>query len=416
VIELDTAFYRREHARLVAALTRVFGPQRLALAEDVVQETLARAFEVWTYRGVPEHYSALLMTAAKNRALDELRRERTARKFAPAVEAALESEWTLRPAVEELFLPAALRDDELRMMFTVCHPELAEEAQVALMLNLLSGFGAAAIARAYLASEAAVEKRIARGKKVLAASRHLFELTGADFAPRLEAVHRALYVLFSEGYHGASDAVIREELCREALRLVRLLVDHAPAATPATLALASLFYLSAARLPGRTNDVGELVTLAAQDRSRWDRQLINEGLLLLERAGTGTELTRYHVEAAIAGLHASAPRIEDTRWDEIVRLYDLALRIAPSPVIALNRAMAVAELEGPASGLLALAAIQGAERLDAYPFYAAARGELELRSGHTEAARAHFSAALRLARNDAERAFLERRVAACKTP
>jgi RNA polymerase sigma-70 factor (ECF subfamily) len=410
----DEAFYRRERARLLAALTRVFGPHNLSLAEDVVQETLARAFESWMYQGVPEHYSALLMTAAKNRALYVFRRERTARKFAPALEHAIESEWTLRPTVEALFLPAALRDDELRMMFTVCHPQLAEEAQVALMLNMLCGFGADEIAQVYLASEAAIEKRIARGKKVLAAAPRLFELTAADFAPRLEAVHRALYVLFSEGYHGATEAaVVREELCREALRLVRLLVDHAPAATPATHALAALMYLLTARLPGRIDELGELLSLADQDRARWDASLVAEGLSLLERGSTGTDVSRYHVEAAIAGLHASAPRAKDTRWDEIVKLYDLHMRIAPSPVVALNRAIAIAELEGPDEGLRAIAAIDGADRLRDYPFHAAARGELELRRGRREVARTYFEAALRLARNDAERSFLQRRLSAC---
>jgi RNA polymerase sigma-70 factor (ECF subfamily) len=410
----DGPFYRRERARLLAALTRVFGTDHLALAEDVVQETLTRALEAWAYRGVPEHYSALLMTSAKNRALDVLRRERTARKFAPALAHAIESEWTLRSTVEELFLPAALQDDELRMMFSVCHPQLAEEVHVALMLNMLCGFGAEEIARVYLASEAAVEKRISRGKKVLAGSPRLFELTAADFEPRLESVLRALYVLFSEGYHGAcEEAVIREELCREALRLVRLLVDHAPAATPATFALAALMYLNAARLPGRTNELGDLLALSQQDRSRWDVKLVAEGLSLLERASTGMAVSRYHVEAAIAGLHASARSAPQTRWDEIVQLYDVYMRIAPSPVVALNRAIAVAESEGPASGLRALAAIDDVERLRDYPFYAAAQGELELRAGRPDAARPHFEAALKQARSEAERSFLRRRLIAC---
>ena len=413
-MELDAAFYRRERARLLSALTRVFGAHNLALAEDVVQETLARAFEVWTFGGVPEHWSALLMTSAKNRAIDVLRRERTAKKFAPALEHAIESEWTLRPAVEELFLPDALRDDELRMMFSCCRPELPEEVQVALVLNMMCGFAAEEIARVYLAGQAAIEKRLSRGKKALAAAPRLFELTAADFAPRLEAVQRALYVLFSEGYHGAKeDAVIREELCREALRLVRLLVDHAPAATPATFALAALMYLLAARLPGRTNELGELLALSDQDRARWDPNLVAEGLLLLERASIGTEPSRYHIEAAIAGLHASAARVEDTRWDEIVKLYDLHMLVAPTPVAALSRAMAIAERSGPESGLLALSAIEGAERLRGYPFYEAAWGELELRAGRSDAARPHFEGALAEARNEAERSYLRRRLAAC---
>jgi RNA polymerase sigma-70 factor (ECF subfamily) len=413
-VEASVSFYRSESARLVAALTRIFGVENLSLAEDVAQETLAKAFEVWSYGGVPEHYSALLTVAAKNRVLDVFRRERTASKFAPDLQHLIESEWTLRPAVEELFLPPALKDDELRMMFSCCHPPLAEEVQVALILNLLCGFGAEEIARIYLASTSAMQKRIFRGKESLGRSRRLFELTADDFAPRLAAVHRALYLLFSEGYHGAcEESVIRADLCREALRLVRQLVDHAPAATSATYALAALMYFGAARLAGRINELGELLVLAAQDRSRWDTQLIADGLALLERAASGSELSEYHFEATIAGLHASARRAEDTQWAEIVKLYDVYLKLRPSPVVALNRAMALAELEGPAKGLEAITAINEVERLRDYPFYAAARGELELRRGQRAVARAHFEAALGLARNAAERGFLEQRIGEC---
>jgi predicted RNA polymerase sigma factor len=414
-VEPDDQFFRRERARLLAALTRVFGVENLALAEDVVQETLANAFEAWSYRGMPEHHSALLMTSAKNRALDVFRRERTARKFTPALQHFLDSEWTLRPAVEEMFLPPALKDDELRMIFSCCHPQLPEEAQVALILNMVCGFGASEIARIYLATDAAIEKRIWRGKKVLGSSQRLFELTAEDFAPRLSAVHRALYLLFSEGYHGASDeAVIRSELCREAMRLIRLLVDHAPAATSATHALAALMYLDAARLPGRIGESGDLTGLFDQDRSRWDAKLIAEGLALLELSATGNEVSEYHIEAAIAGLHAGASRADETPWSEIVALYEVLARIRPSPVVALNQAMALAQLEGPERGLQAVRAIAGADRLSAYPFYQAALGELELRCGRGARAREHFRVALSLARNTAERRFLARRIADCE--
>jgi predicted RNA polymerase sigma factor len=410
---VDDAFFRRERARLLAALTRVFGVANLALAEDVCQETLARAFEAWSFDGVPEHASALLVASAKNRALDVFRRERTARRFAPEIGRLIESEWTLRPAVEELFLPAALADDELRMMFSCCHPQLEEEAQVALILNMVCGFRAAEVAGIYLASVAAVEKRITRAKKVLGGAQRLFELAAADFAPRLAAVHRALYLLFSEGYHGASEDVVRGALCREAMRLAGLLVDHAPAATSATYALAALMYLGAARLPARTDAMGDLTALPEQDRSRWDARLIADGLSLLERSASGTEVSPYHLEAAIAGLHASAPSAAATPWREIVGLYDALLRIRPSPVVALNRAMAIAHVEGPARGLEAVAAIDGGDRLRGYPFYEAALGELELRCGRLEAASRHFEAARALARNDPERRFLTRRIAAC---
>jgi RNA polymerase sigma-70 factor (ECF subfamily) len=400
---------------LLAALTRVFGVASLALAEDVVQETLARAFESWTFgAGVPEHYSALLMVSAKNRAIDVCRRERNAQRFAPELGRLIASEWTLRPAVEELFLPPALKDDELRMMFLSCHPQLNEDAQVAVMLNLACGFHAKEIASFYLVSEAAMEKRISRAKKILAASPRRFELTAEDFAPRLPAVHRTLYLLFSEGYHGAGDAVTRSELCGEAMRLGRLLVDHAPVATSTSFALAALMYFGAARLAGRADALGNLTVLAEQDRSRWDPRLIAEGVVLLERSAVGSEASAYHLEAAISGMHATAARHEDTRWGEIVGLYDALMVVRASPVVALNRAMAIAQFEGPAAGLRAIRAIEGVERLAAYPFHEAALGELELRCGRKQIAGEHFQAALRLARNAAERSFLDQRLSDCR--
>jgi len=415
VEELEASLFRREFARLTAALTRIFGVANLALAEDVVQETLAAAFDEWSRTGIPQHHSALLMTSAKNRAIDVFRRERTARKFAPEVRHLIENEWTLRPAVEELFLLPALKDDELRMMFSCCHPQLVEDVQVALILRILCGFGVEEIAAVYLSGVAAIEKRLFRGRKVLRTSHRLFELTAEDFAPRLSAVHRALYLLFSEGYHGASaDGVIRPELCREAMRLVRLLVDHAPSATSATHSLAALMYLDAARLPGRVDDSGDLTRLFDQDRSRWDKKLIAEGLSLLELSATGDELSDFHIEAAIAGMHAGASRVEDTPWSQIVALYEVLARIRPSPVVELNRAMALAQVEGPERGLEAVRTIGGVERLGSYPFYEAALGELELRCGRNEIAQGHFRAALKLARNNAERRFLARRIADCE--
>jgi RNA polymerase sigma-70 factor (ECF subfamily) len=405
---------RHESARLLAALTRIFGVENLALAEDVVQDTLAKAIEAWTFSGVPEHYSALLMTAAKHRAIDLLRRERTARRFAPELGRWIESEWTLRPVMEEHFLPPALKDDELRMMFSCCHPKLDEEVQLSLILKLLCGFGVREIASAFLITVAAVEKRISRGKKVLADSSKLFELTAADFAPRLSTVHRALYLLFNEGYHGAcADRVIRTDLCQEAIRLVRLLVDHAPAATPATYALAALMHLDAARLPGRLDATGNLVALFEQDRSRWDAALISEGLKLLEQSATGAEVTEYHLESGIAAAHAAAGRAQETRWAEIVALYDALMKVRPSPVVALNRAVAVAQHAGPSQGLEAIRSIEEPTRLASYPFYWAAIAELELRAGNPDAARDHFATARGLARNEEERRFLEQRIAAC---
>jgi RNA polymerase sigma factor (sigma-70 family) len=392
---LEEHLFRREHARIVAALTRRFG---LALAEDVAQDAYCRALEVWRIHGIPDNPAAWLTTTAKRRAIDLLRHDATAQRLAPELD----------ETIELAFEPSAIRDEQLRMMFACCQPRLAEEVQVALVLNILCGFGAAEIAGAFLASRAAIEKRIARGKHELATDRDALELAAGEVPERVATVQRALYLLFSEGYHG-TDAV-RAELCAEAIRLVALLAELPAAATPTTHALAALMCLHAARLPARVDADGELNAFADQDRSRWDRALVAEGLAHLERSATGTALTAYHVEAAIAAVHASAPSAERTDWTAIVELYDRLAQIAPSPVVALNRAIAIGKRDGAAQGLAELHAITGRDRLAHYPFYAAALGELELELGHAEVARGYFAAAHAVARNDAERRFLAKRM------
>lgn len=409
--------FRREAGRMVATLTRIFGVHNLALAEDVVQDAFCRALEVWKFRGVPENPSAWLMATAKNRALDVLRRERTASTFAPELGRLLESEWTVAPAVQELFGANAIKDDLLRMMFSCCHPRLPEEAQVALVLHILCGLSVSEVASAFVSGGAAMEKRIARAKKVLAGSKRLFDIADAeDFAARLPAVHRALYLLFNEGYYGASpESAVRAELCREAMRLAALLREHPLAATPATHALSALMCLHAARLPARLDASGDLRSLFDQDRSRWDADLIAEAGRLLDAAASGDEITDYHLEAAIAWVHTTAHRAEDTDWGTIVSLYDKLMVMRPSPVVALNRAIAVGQRDGPQRGLEELRAIAGSDRLADYPFYHAALGEFEFRSGKPENAREYFVTALALARNPMERRFLEQRIAACNS-
>jgi RNA polymerase sigma factor (sigma-70 family) len=413
---LDDRLFRREAGRMVAALTRLLGVHNLALAEDVVQEAFCRAADVWKFRGVPDNPAAWLMATAKNRALDAVRRERTARTFAPELGRHLQSEWTLLPVVEEFFAPDAIKDDLLRMMFTCCHPRLPEAAQVALILHVLCGFGAGEVAAALMSNRGAVEKRIARAKETLKRSKRLFDVAIArEFEARVPAVRRALYLLFNEGYHGASpETAVRAELCREAMRLTALLIDHPQGHSPETYALAALMALNAARLPTRMDAFGDLVPLFEQDRTQWDRRLIEEGLGLLTLASEGAEASAYHLEAAVAAVHARAESPEDTDWARIVWLYDTLMAIRPGPVVALNRAIAIAQRDGPERGLNAIRAIEEAERLAAYPFLPAALGELELRRGDPTAARGHFSDALGLARSPTERRFYARRIAVCE--
>jgi RNA polymerase sigma factor (sigma-70 family) len=411
-MEPSDHLFRHEAGRMVAALTRVFGLHNLELAEDVVQDAFCRALEVWKLRGIPSNPSAWLMKAAKRRAIDVLRRERTARTFGPEYGRLLQTEWTLANAVQEVFDSTDVRDDQLRMMFSCCGFDLPQAAQVMLVLSLVGGFGVREIAAAFVSSHVAVEKRLGRAKHAIKTSGALFDIADAgDFAARLPAVQRALYLIFSEGYHGASaQAAVRADLCYEAIRLTRLLAKHPLAATPSTHALLALMYLDAARLPSRLDASGNLNSLLDQDRSRWNGRMIEEGREWLERSATGPQMSRYHLEAAIAAVHARAASVDETDWSEIVALYDALMRIAPSPIVALNRAIAIAQRDGPAQGLAALDAIEDPKCLDTYPFYHAARGELELRRGDGVAARAHFEAAMALARNPEERRFYAIRV------
>lgn len=413
---LGPHFFRHEWGRLVAVLVRVFGVHNLPLAEDVAQDALFRAMEVWKRDGVPAEPSAWLTAVAKRRAIDELRRERTRRLAAPELERLLESEWTRVPAVEQLFSPRPFRDDELRMMFSLAQPRLPEESRVALILQLLCGFSEDEIAAAFFSTKGAVAKRLGRAKAVVTESRSLFELDDADLPARLESVQSALYLLFNEGYHGVNaEHSVRADFCREAMRLVDLLAEHPRTRTPPTLALAALMRFHAARLPSRLDEHGELQPFDAQARSGWDRALIAEGLERLDASASGDQLSVFHVEAAIASCHATATRAEDTPWERIVALYDTLMVLRPSPVVALNRAIAIAQAQGPERGLAALGEIDGAETLAGYPFYEAARGELLLRSGDAARAERHFAAAAESARNERERRFFAKRVEAARS-
>ncbi len=412
-MELGEQLFRYESGRIVAVLTRVFGLDNLALAEDVMQDTFCRALEVWKLRGVPQNPAGWLMTAAKNRAIDVLRRERTARRLVPEITHLLESEWTMVPTVNGFFSAETIQDDQLRMMFSCCDPLLSEKAQVALTLNLLCGFTAGEIARSFLSKRSAIEKLIERAKKMLSTSKKLFDLADREFPERLSAVHRVLYLLFNEGYHGGSaQKAVRAELCREAMRLAELLLHNPLVSTPASFALCALMWLHAARLPARVDGDGELISLAHQDRSRWDARLIGKGNNFLNCSASGSELSEYHIEAAIAAVHSNSSKAEDTDWERIVWLYDTLMTIRPSPVVALNRAIAVAQKSGPESGIEEIQAIAQSELLASYPFLPAALGELELRAGQIESAREHFEAAVALARNPMERRFLELRLEA----
>lgn len=398
---------------MVSYLTKLFGPSHLDLAEDIVQDALCRALQVWPVHGYPENPSAWLMRVAKHRALDLMRRARSLRAVTPELEVLLNEG---AAHVDELALDREIQDDQLRMMFSCCHPALSSDAQVTLILKTLCGFSVAEIANALLVSEDSVEKRLGRARKVLRDSKSLMTIgTPGEIAGRLEAVYQAIYLLFNEGYHGSqSEDTVREELCYEALRLGMLLTEHPSSARPKTFALLALFCFHAARLPGRVDQDGCLLQLAMQDRAKWDRELIGEGLRYLARAAVESELSDFHVEAAIASLHSRARTYEETDWLRIKELYDLLYGMRRSPVVALNRAIALGHLEGPERGLEALGVLESRERLASYPFFFAALGEFQRALGRWDEAERSFQRAAALARNPAEQRFLQARADAAQ--
>jgi RNA polymerase sigma-70 factor (ECF subfamily) len=384
----------------------------------VVQDTLCRALETWSIHGLPDNPSAWLMRVARNRAIDILRRDEQFRYFTPELSYLLKLREDLpveAPAFEKE-IQKEIQDDQLRMMFSCCHPELSIEAQVTLILKTLCGFGVSEIAHALLASSDAVEKRLGRARKLFRQSGTFVEIANpSEIRERLEAVYQAIYLLFNEGYHGSqSERIVREELCFEAVRLALLLSEHPEGGKPRTHALLALLCFHAARLAGRMDGDGGLIQLELQDRSKWDRDLIARGFHFLEKASTGNELSEYHLEAGIAALHCAAPTYEETEWAKILELYDLLYQLKPSPIVALNRAVALGRALGPEEGLAELSKIPDTGKLKDYPFYPAANGEFHLIAGRLAEAAKHFEKALKLARSPSETEFFERKLRACR--
>ncbi len=399
-------FFRHESGRLHGALIRLVGIENFALAEDVAQEALLRAMRAWSMGGVPANPSAWITRVAMNLARDALRHRRMSAAKEPAI--VTHHEQMLGPPAAAGDAGYEISDDALRLMFVCCHPTIAPDAQVVLALKTLCGFSTGEIARAYLSSEAAIEKQLTRTKQRIAEAGIGFEIPeGEDLAPRLGGVHSTLYLLFNEGYKAsAGDRLLREELCREAIRLASLLVSHPAGCTPRSQALLALMLLTAARFPARTDENGLLLRLDDQDRSKWDRALISLGLTHLMEAAQGQDLSEYHLQAGIAALHDTAADSPSTDWSRILRHYDELQRLKPSPVVSLNRAVAVANVHGAKAGLAAIAAIPQREKLESHHLLHAVSGELHWRLKDYPAAAACFRRALKLAQVGPEQTYL----------
>lgn len=406
--------FRHEAGKMVATLTGIFGLEHLALAEDVVQEALARALQTWPFYGVPQNPSAWIMRTSRNLALDVVRRQKVFRDKEPEIIRLVEEKDAEPNAA--IFSELEISDDRLRMMFVCCHPQIPAEAQVALALKTLCGFSITEIARAFLTSDAAIAKRITRAKQKIAEAKIPFEIpAGAELVRRLDGVLHALYLLFNEGYKAsAGDKLVREDICAEAIRLTELLSEHSAGNQPQTHALLALMCLNSARTPARTNDAGHLLRLRDQDRTLWDQSLMARGMYHLAQSAEGGELSEYHLQAGIAACHCMARDYEATDWPQILSLYNRLWEFDGSPVVALNRAVALAEVNGPQAGIEAVRAIPDRQSLAGYYLYHAVLGEFESQLNHLSAAAVHFRKALELAEIKSERAHLASRLKACE--
>ena len=398
---------RHRYAAMVARLVRALGPGRLELAEDVTQEALVRALKAWPVQGVPREPEAWLFTVARNLALDGLRR----RSLGEAVERDLAG-WATEAHGEPVELGRdAPADDTLRMMFLCAHPLLAEDVRLPLVLKSVCGFSNAEIAAALLAREGTIAQRLTRAKARLAREGATFELPpGEELGERLDDLLSVLYLVFNEGYRAhRGEALVRVDLVHEALRLARLLAAHPVTSRPEVHALLALMLLSGARLPARQDELGELLTLAEQDRAAWDRRWIAAGFGHLKRSLEGERMTAYHVEAAIASLHAAAPSYAETDWPAILREYERLLLLRDDPVVRLNRVVALAKVQGARAALDELDALGEEGPLAEYRLRWVTRAQLAWDLGEVEAAVQALDAALALPSSEPERRVLERR-------
>ena len=405
-------FFRHESAKLVSTLTGFFGPRHIELAEDVAQTALLEALEAWRFGTLPENPSGWLYRVARNKALDALRHHQVRSRLEPDIAEHLASESESSRYEGEVFLERDISDSELRMMFACCDPELPAESRVALTLKALCGFSTAEIADALLTSEANAQKRVQRAKLKLVERSDLLDVpAGEELTSRLDSVHTVLYLLFNEGYNSShDDDLIRRHLCDEAMRLVRLLIDH-PDIPPATSrALLALMSFHTARFDARLSEDGDIVLLDEQDRGKWDRELIDSGLRLLEQASASNEISTYHLEAAIAALHCSACTIEKTDWQAILDIYGLLIELKPSPVYQLNRAIVLARVSGPGAGIVEVERLKAARALERYHLLDATLGQLYLDAGDRGAAKRAFLRARDLTFSPKERNLLDRKL------
>ncbi|MBL7694788.1 MAG: sigma-70 family RNA polymerase sigma factor [Ferruginibacter sp.] len=396
----------------MSVLTKLFGPKNLQLAEDVVQDTLEKALHTWKIGGLPDNPSAWLFTAARNKAIDVLRRQKRTDALAQQITPLLQSEYSLVPTVHETVQAGSINDDQLRMMFVCCHPSLSAEAQVALILKTLCGFSVTEIAKSFLTGYGTIEKRLYRARQSFRDNQVSFDLPPEnEIGNRLENVLTAIYLLFNEGYNSTQhEKLVREDLMQEAMRLCELICSSTLVEQAEARALLALMNFIASRNETRLDDAGNILLLAQQDRGRWNKERIREGIRHLERSTESDRISRYHLEAMIAYEHAAAPTYEQTNWNSILRYYDLLRVHYPSPIVELNRAIAIGEWYGPAEGIKAIESILPSAPLLNYYLLPATLGEFWLKLQQKEKAIRYFNEAKSLTHSAAEKKLLQQKI------
>jgi RNA polymerase sigma factor (sigma-70 family) len=404
--------FRHEAGKMVAVLTRVFGFKNIEQAEDIVQDTILKALEAWKFGKLPDNPQAWLYRAAKNKAIDVLRRQQLKYKIDSDISYLLKSEYTLAPALNEMFTENEIKDSELRMMFACCNNLFTQEAQITLILKTLCGLSVKEIGNAFLSNEETIQKRIYRTREKIREENINLDYPGADAMPqRTDAVLKTLYLLFNEGYHSSHpEKLIREDLCEEAMRLCILLLENPKTNLPQTNALLALMCYHVSRFGVRLDDKGLIVLLKDQDRKQWNRFLIEKGNEHLSYAAAGNTLHDFHIEAAIASVHANATSYENTDWKLILGMYTNLLNRTNNPMVAINRAVVLGEAEGCDKAIAELEKLKG---FTENCYYNTSLAEMYMKAGDKETAKKIFGKALALTSSNAEIELIRRKIKAC---
>ena len=416
VNQLTDHLFRNEAKKMVAVLTKIFGTENLQTAEDVVQDTLLHAMQVWKFKGIPDNPSAWLFRVAKNKAIDIIRRNKHSVQFdfSDSEKILLTSEYTVNTAMENLWKEELIKDDLLRMMFACCHPDISEENQVTLILKTLCGFSTMEIAKAFLTSEETISKRLYRTKEFFREHKIKLLIPSIDeIKNRTDAVLNSIYLLFNEGYNSTnSEELIRKDVMEEAMMLCKLLTQNKHTQLPEVYALMALMYFHSARSDSRLTTDGEIILLPMQDRKKWDAAMIDKGNEYMGKAAFGDVISSYHLQAAIAYEHCSVQNFKETDWKRILNYYEWLCNISDSPINELNKIVAFMEVHGPETALDELNNIKDKKKLESYYLYHSLLGEIYSRLHNIAKAKICFESAIKLTHSETERKMLKNKILA----